>query len=430
MNTAILIDFPEKKTQKTWNRSHINKNKKGSVYERGGKLYVYFPYKKERVREPSGLPDTKENRQKLRLFLDKITVEIDGGSFEFAHYFPHSKKKDHFTHLEGREIKTEPSDITFGQYWQKWFEEMKPGMSAGKARDYEKIVNYYILPYFETMPFSEFKTITMKKFLAHIRGLKNRFDQPLAPSTINNIFIPLRAITEDAFSEYGFILPDPFLDLKTPKRKKPKVNPLNMDEWSVMMSHTNPWYIPYFEFAVSTGLRPSEQVALKWSAVHADYIDIDLSRVKGLEKDDLKTESSIRTIELRPTVREILDRQKAMTAKFNSEYVFINIHGRPINQDKMRQLWERVEKKAGLKHRRMYEIRHTFASWALAAGEQPGWVAQTLGHADLSMVYSVYGKYIPTLKKNDGGKFESMYTKKHLSNAFGTKSSTISSTET
>jgi integrase len=37
-------------------------------------------------------------------------------------------------------------------------------------------------------------------------------------------------------------------------------------------------------------------------------------------------------------------------------------------------------RKSQLPYRRMYETRHTFASWALAAGESPEWVARTLGH--------------------------------------------------
>ena len=62
--------------------------------------------------------------------------------------------------------------------------------------------------------------------------------------------------------------------------------------------------------------------------------------------------------------------------------------------------------KSGLKYRRMYETRHTFASWALASGETPEWVARTLGHVDTSMVYRTYGRYIPNLTRTDGSAFE------------------------
>ena len=66
-------------------------------------------------------------------------------------------------------------------------------------------------------------------------------------------------------------------------------------------------------------------------------------------------------------------------------------------------------KKSGLKYRRMYETRHTFASWALAAGETPEWVARTLGHVDTSMVYRTYGRYIPNLTRKDGSAFEGQW---------------------
>ena len=59
----------------------------------------------------------------------------------------------------------------------------------------------------------------------------------------------------------------------------------------------------------------------------------------------------------------------------------------------------------------MYETRHTFASWALAAGESPEWVARTLGHVDTSMVYKTYGRYIPNLTRQDGSAFERQLTK-------------------
>lgn len=62
-----------------------------------------------------------------------------------------------------------------------------------------------------------------------------------------------------------------------------------------------------------------------------------------------------------------------------------------------------------MKYRRMYETRHTFVSWALAARETPEWVARTLGHVDTSMVYRTYGRYIPNLTRKDGSDFEGQW---------------------
>lgn len=74
----------------------------------------------------------------------------------------------------------------------------------------------------------------------------------------------------------------------------------------------------------------------------------------------------------------------------------------------VREVWVSPVKKSGLPFRRMYETRHTFASWALAAGESPEWVARTLGHVNTSMVYKTYGRFIPNLTRHDGSAFEDL----------------------
>ena len=89
------------------------------------------------------------------------------------------------------------------------------------------------------------------------------------------------------------------------------------------------WYRNYFDFAVQTGLRPSEQVALKWEAIGDRFIDIELSRVRNREKADLKNEYSRRRIELRPAMREVLDKQREQVRQFDSPYVFLTPIGTP-----------------------------------------------------------------------------------------------------
>jgi integrase len=386
--------------------------KKGRVFSRGGRLWVGFQYLKRRVREPSGLEDSPQNKASLRSQLDLVVAEIEARHFEFAKRFPHSKRKDHFTALEGRTVTKDPKDLLFGEYLKKWWADMEPGMTFSQKRDYQITLRAHVLPYFEEMAFSEIcSRVEMKRFVSTLQAKKNRYGQPLSARRVRNVMIPLRVIVRDALEEYSWSgLQDPFIRLKLPKIRKFRVQPFSLEEWKVIMQFMLPWYIPYFQIAVQTGMRPSEQVALKWQAVDDEYIHVELSRVYGREKADLKTEESRRRIQIRPGIQKWLDEQRELTKEFNSPYVFTNTEGRPILQDKLREVWARVITKSGVRYRRMYEVRHTFASWALAAGEIPEWVARTLGHVDTTMVYRVYGRYIPNLTRQDGSAFERLYT--------------------
>lgn len=50
--------------------------------------------------------------------------------------------------------------------------------------------------------------------------------------------------------------------------------------------------------------------------------------------------------------------------------------------------------RAEIEYRNPYQVRHTFASGLLTAGENPWFVAEQLGHADVTMVFQTYGKFI------------------------------------
>lgn len=412
MQNQAVVDLTLYRKTKTSKKKVTTapKSGKGSIYSRGNKLWVNFRYLDERVREPSGLTDTQANRKVLRKQLDLVLAEIDNSIFEFANRFPESKKKEYFTKLEGNRITKEPKDIFFGEYAAKWFQDMQPGMSVSQVRDYESTLRVHLLPYFAKRSFDTINTVCMKKFVAHMKSKKNRQGKSLSAKRILNVMIPLRVITRDCIEEHGWAtFPDPFNRCKLPRPNKRRVQPFNFDEWDCLMKHIPEWYRPYFTFAVQTGLRPSEQVALKWTAIEDDYIHIELSRVRNVEKEDLKTQGSRRMIAMRPTLKNILHEQKELTRDMNSPYVFINSYERPIQQDKLRELWERALRRAELPYRRMYETRHTFASWALTLGEVPEWVARTLGHVDTSMVYKTYGRYIPNLTKMDGSAFEKQF---------------------
>lgn len=412
MEPAKIIDITQYRAiEEKPKRKRKKARKKGSVITRGKKLWVDFQYRGERVREPSGLDDTPYNRKLLRKKLDLIMAEIDNGLFEFAKRFPKSNRREHFAELEGRDIVVDPGEIVFAEYVEKWWQEMTPGMTINQIRDYSCSLKVHLLPEFGSLPFDEFRPIRLKKYVAKLKAYRKKNGKPISAKRIQNIFIPLRVIVRDAIAEYGWTdFPDPFFNLKLPKIRKYRVEPFRFQEWQTLRGYLPEWYRNYFDFAVQTGLRPSEQVALKWSAIDEEFIHIELSRVRNREKEDLKNEYSRRQIQLRPAMVEVLERQWEQTKHFDSPYVFLTPIGTPIIQDRLREHWKRAMDESGLRYRRMYETRHTFASWALGAGELPEWVARTLGHADTSMVYRTYGRYIPNLTRQDGSAFERQYT--------------------
>ncbi len=59
---------------------------------------------------------------------------------------------------------------------------------------------------------------------------------------------------------------------------------------------------------------------------------------------------------------------------------------------------------AGVKYRRQYQTRHTFASMMLSAGENPVWVAQQIGYTNFSMLIHAYGRWILEQTSDAGSK--------------------------
>lgn len=57
-------------------------------------------------------------------------------------------------------------------------------------------------------------------------------------------------------------------------------------------------------------------------------------------------------------------------------------------------LWLPLCERAGIRYRNPYQCRHTFASALLTAGANPWYVAEQLGHVDVQLVFSTYGKFI------------------------------------
>ncbi|MBZ8594428.1 site-specific integrase, partial [Escherichia coli] len=77
--------------------------------------------------------------------------------------------------------------------------------------------------------------------------------------------------------------------------------------------------------------------------------------------------------------------------------------GHHYKADSIRDSWASALRRAGLRHRKAYQSRHTYACWALSAGANPSFIANQMGHANAQMVFNVYGAW---MKDNNIGQIE------------------------
>lgn len=169
----------------------------------------------------------------------------------------------------------------------------------------------------------------------------------------------------------------------------------------------------YCKFNFATGLRTSEMIGLCWSDIdwRKDTVKIRRAWVMGKMKAP-KTESGVREVQLLQPAINALKAQRAHTATAG-EFVFHDprTNARWGSDQSIRAgEWQRALRKAGVRYRYPYQMRHTFASQALSAGENVMWVARQMGHRDWTITAKKYGRWIPSMVPDAGAKAAAVWT--------------------
>jgi len=122
------------------------------------------------------------------------------------------------------------------------------------------------------------------------------------------------------------------------------------------------------------------------------------SFAKGRLKNYAKTERSRRRIPLRAKVIGALERLPRREG-----ILFPAAEGQRNNIDNFRSReWVPALRAAGIEHRRIYDMRHTFATWSLAAGMSIFTLSRRMG-TSLQMIDATYGHLARDAEEQDRG---------------------------
>lgn len=138
------------------------------------------------------------------------------------------------------------------------------------------------------------------------------------------------------------------------------------------------------------GLRPGELLGLDWSAIDLDLrvLHVCASVVDGELRTRLKTRRSRRSVPVRGRVAEALERARPAVGQ---GLVLSTGAGGPLDLRNVRsRAWRPALAAAGLPPHRIYDLRHTYATWSLRAGVGIYQLARRMG-TSVAMIDATYG---------------------------------------
>jgi integrase len=175
---------------------------------------------------------------------------------------------------------------------------------------------------------------------------------------------------------------DATVGIKNPKRKRhERRDVFPFETWGEVESvaaELDTRYLAIPIVGVGCGLRPEELFGLHRADVDRDarVLHVRQRFTGGVLKPGTKTGPE-RTVPLRAPVIEALD---AMPPRIDSLALFPAPRGGYIDVERFRHReWKPALRAAGIAHRRVYDMRQTFATWAIESGVQPSYLAMVMG---------------------------------------------------
>ncbi|MFT0867922.1 tyrosine-type recombinase/integrase [Pseudomonas sp. CAM1A] len=354
----------------------------------GRSIRIRFTWNKKRCCETLPLPQTAKGiaaaaslRSQVK-GLDKLgalTAE------KYAELFPNTRSV----------VVQEQTAPIFFDYAQEWLNSLQ--IVEGTRRNYRSALQVYWIPYLAEMPINTITSVRLRKIMNSIE-----WTSPIRRKGVVGLLV---SIFQQAVAD-ELIVRNPALSIPGAKVPKREVDPFTKDEADSIITHlyetTNGMtaiYAAYFEFCFYTGMRPGEVMALRWSEIDRREKAANVCRIqiRGMIQDRTKTKRT-RKVLLNDRALHALEKARPLT-EARSDYVFAPSGTGDRSEmfirseTSQKRYWLAALRKLGIRRRRMYDTRHTYATMCLMAGMNPAFIAAQLGHS-VQVLLSTYAKWI------------------------------------
>lgn len=169
-------------------------------------------------------------------------------------------------------------------------------------------------------------------------------------------------------------------------------------------------YLPVY-LSVNTGMRRGEVLGLKWENVSFPKNEILVSNnlirtcKSQIYLKEPKTTAGFRTIAISEEVAQELRKTKEEN---KSEYVVVGWDGKYMDPQYLTNNFSKAVNGSGVTKRRFHDLRHTHASFLLAAGVSIKLISARLGHSDIETTLRIYSHLLPNQQHEAAEKLSEM----------------------
>ncbi len=303
--------------------------------------------------------------------------------------------------------KTRP-EMPFGEWLDFWYQNyVKPGLRPTTQACYEGRIYRHIIPELGKIPLNQLSQKDLQQFYTRLKKggrlvRRSKFGPGLSDSMVRGCHVTCRAALEKAVQE-GMIRSNPSVGCKLPPKRGREMQVLGREELQrFLLQAQAEGCFELFLLDLCTGLRRGELLALQWGDLDFDTgtltVEKQVYAVKGqLQLSVPKTKASIRRLVLPPGVVEVL---REYRRGVDSRWMFPSPikEDTPLSPGAARRRLQCILERAGCKHVRFHDLRHTFATLSLENGMDVKTLSAMLGHVSAATTLDIYTHVTDTMQ--------------------------------
>jgi len=298
-------------------------------------------------------------------------------------------------------------NLSVGEYFDRWLVAIEGTIGERTWKRHEMVVRLHVKP---SIGKTKLAALTPLQVQALYRA-KSRTH--LSPGSVKRIHTTLHKAMRQAV-RWQMIPRNPCDSVDSPKGYRGEIMPLDKKQVQVLLAtakETQPRLYALYVLGVTTGLRQSELIGLRWSDLDMEGARLTVKRsvFKG-KVNAPKTARSGRTVLLTSLAVRAL-REHNLNHRIGDSWVFSTRNGTPLDCGNLhRDYWKPLLRRAGLPDVTFHAAtRHTCATLLLGQGVNLKLVADLLGHRSIRTTANIYSHVLPDMQGESAKAMDSIF---------------------